>query len=169
MKAGVLVGIRSVYITLNEEEVMRLCCVNLCWAYRMLQLPKVYLLDVNHEHIHTHTHVQYKQTHSCRYSHKCKHTYRLCLYPFLKLLSSLYCDVLYLLNRKNSARWQIYKLAPNYTTVHSQCVCPFQTNFSKRSINYCLTSCSPFHINKLLVGLRKPKLLWEEGARCKRI
>lgn len=56
-----LVGIRSVYMVLNEEEVMRLCCVNLCRAYRMLQLPTVYLLDVNHEH----THVQYE----CRYSH----------------------------------------------------------------------------------------------------
>lgn len=65
---------------LSEEEVMRLRCVNLRSAYRMLQLPKVYLLDVNHErtrmYINTHTrHVYTLSSASC---HFCIVMYRTC-------------------------------------------------------------------------------------------
>lgn len=148
MKAGVLVGIRSVYIVLNEEEVMRLCCVNLSWAYRMLQLPIVYLLDVNYEH----THFMYDQTHTFSCAHTHTHSDVLIFVQthrgHVYVLSSascltLHCDVSYLLNYKDCACWHIYKLMSNYAAVHSQCL-SFQTNFLMKSIHYCLTSPLPF-------------------------
>lgn len=171
MRAGVLVGIRSVYITPHQEEVMRLCCVNLCRAYRMPQLawslpagckPWTHTRTVWEE---AHAHCVQLHTHTRRYSHACKHTYRPCLYPFLSLLSSLCCDVVYLLNRKNSPCWHIYKPVPNYAAVHSRCVCPFKLISPwNPSITASPPSRLSTYINFLQVFKEKPK-----RARCKRI
>lgn len=87
----------------------------------------------------THTHVQYER----RYSHTCKHTYRPCLYPVLDLLSSSYCDVLYLLNGRNPPCWHVYKPVPHYAAVHSQCVCPFKVIFRW---NPSITASPPAHL-----------------------
>ena len=91
--------IRSVYTRPSEEEVMRLRCVNLRRAHRMLQLPTVYLRDVN----------------------RCKLTYSRCLHPLLNLvIFALWCALPATSlerEKKPSRRWHVYKPPPNYDGV----------------------------------------------------
>lgn len=52
-RAGAAAGTRT---PLNEQEVMRLCWVNVDRVYSTPQLLRVYLLNVNQEHTRVNTH-----------------------------------------------------------------------------------------------------------------
>lgn len=87
-RAGVLVGTCSIYTPLNEQEVMRLCWVNVGRAYRTPQLLRVYLLNVNQEHTHARVNTRAGRVYinSCSSFHLCAAAERTCADTFINLL-----------------------------------------------------------------------------------